>query len=213
MSRPDESSRRFPAPPPQENLSRAAQLAFEALKGRTDGQLLWLGAERASDVWRLPVLDETFEVDLPGGRVSTSCGQEVGLHWTILALHYLALTSRPDRRIPEITFADLKTARSYTGVYHGRVIARLCATVGRDTETLTAAARALGGCAIDGGDAAFDFRVFPRLSLRLIWHAPDDEFPPSATLLLPRNIEDYLCAEDIVVLSERLVSRLSGRPF
>jgi hypothetical protein len=213
VSRPDESSRRFPAPPPQENLSRAAQLAFEALKGQTDEQLLWLGAERASDVWRLPVLNETFEVDLSARRLTTPTGEEVGPHWTILALHYLAVTSRPERLIPEVTFADLETARSYAGVYHGRVIARLCATVGRDTETLTAAARALGGCPIEGGDAAFDFRVFPRLSLRLIWHAPDEEFPPSATLLLPPNIEDYLCAEDIVVLSERLVSRLSGRPF
>jgi hypothetical protein len=30
---------------------------------------------------------------------------------------------------------------------------------------------------------------------------------------LPRNIEDYFCSEDIVVLSECLVSRLCGRPF
>jgi hypothetical protein len=46
-----------------------------------------------------------------------------------------------------------------------------------------------------------------------VWHAPDDEFPASATLLLPPNIEDYFCSEDIVVLSESLVARLSGRGF
>ncbi len=54
---------------------------------------------------------------------------------------------------------------------------------------------------------------FPACTLRLVWHAPDDEFPPAATLLLPANIESYFCIEDVVVLCERLVSRLCGRPF
>ena len=34
-----------------------------------------------------------------------------------------------------------------------------------------------------------------------------------ATLLLPANIEAYFCSEDIVVLSEQLISRLCGRGF
>jgi hypothetical protein len=51
------------------------------------------------------------------------------------------------------------------------------------------------------------------VSLRLIWHAADEEFAASATLLVPANIESYFCSEDVVVLSERLISRLCGRPF
>ena len=113
----------------------------------------------------------------------------------------------------EVTFADLPSARTYAGVYHQRAIARLCATAGKDAERFTASALAVGGRAATGGDAAFEFDVFPRLSVRAIWYAADAEFPPSATLLLPRNIEAYLCTEDIVVLSERLVSRLGGRGF
>jgi hypothetical protein len=53
--------------------------------------------------------------------------------------------------------------------------------------------------------------MFPRICLRLIWHAPDDEFPPSATILLPAAIESFFCTEDIVVLSERLTARLGRR--
>ena len=66
---------------------------------------------------------------------------------------------------------------------------------------------------VDGGDAAFDIDVFPRVATRLIWYAADDEFPPSATLLLPDNIESFLNIEDVVVMSESLVSRLSGRDY
>ena len=91
------------------------------------------------------------------------------------------------------------------------MIERLCATAGQSVEKLRAAAAALGGRTVTGGDAAFDFDVFPRFPVRLVWHAPDDEFPSSATLLLPANAESYFCSEDLVVLSERLMSRLAGR--
>lgn len=207
------SGRRPGTPPAQDNLNRAIKLAFEALDGQSDEQMLWLGAESAGRAWRLPVLAEAIDVDLFARQVTTSSGQSVGPHWQILVLHYLGIRSRPEERVPEVTFADLQTARSYAGVYHGRTVGRLCATVGRDAEGLRAAAGALGGRSVAAGDVAFDFDVFPRLALRLIWHAPDEEFPPSATFLLPANIESYFCAEDIVVLCERLVSRLCGRPF
>ena len=199
--------------PPQENLKVATERGFEALARQERDQLVWLGAEPTDVGWRVPVLDDTLVVDASSRRVTTSGAVDVGPAWRILVLHYLAVDSRPERMPPEITFADLATARSYAGIYHGRVIARLCGTAGRDAERLCAAAESLGGKPADGGDAAFDFGVFPRISLRLIWHAPDDEFPPSATLLLPSNIESYFCSEDIVVLSECLVARLGGRTF
>jgi len=212
----NDSPKRPGVPPPQDNLVRAIGLAHEALTDQGDEQLLWLGAGPSGNGWRLPVLGETLQLDQAARRLATSTGREVGPHWTILVLHYLAIRSRPEKCPPETTFADLATARSYAGVYQGRVISRLCYTAGRDLDMLSAAAVGLGGQGIeaaDSADAAFDFQVFPQLSLRLIWYAADDEFPPSATLLLPANIESYFCPEDIVVLSESLVARLGGRPF
>lgn len=208
-----EFDRRPGVPPAQENLKVATERGFDALADQLHEQFLWLGAEPTDGGWRLPVLDDVLEVDLANRRVTTSDGTAVGPSWRILLLHYLAIDSRPERLPPSIAFADLATARSYAGVYQGRVIARLCATAGREAAKLAAAAEFLGGKPIEGGDAAFDFDLFPRISLRLIWHAPDDEFPASATLLLPVNLESHLCSEDIVVLSESLVSRLGGRPF
>ncbi|MBN2475056.1 MAG: DUF3786 domain-containing protein [Pirellulales bacterium] len=200
-------------PPPQDNLARATELAFAGLAGAPEEQLVWLGAARREAMWRLPVLNDVFHVDLSDKRITTFDGGPVGSVWAILVLHYLAVSSRPETRPPQTTFADLAAARSYAGVYQGRVIGRLCHTAGRSAETLRAAAVSLGGEPAEGGDAAYLFRVFPRVVLRLIWHAPDEEFRCSATLLLPDNIESYFCCEDIVVLSESLVARLGGRPF
>ena len=200
-------------PPPQENLQLAAQRAFEMLGSQSHQQLRWLGAQRSAGAWRLPVLGDVLDVDLSARRIVAPSGDQVGLRWSILVLHYLAVTARPEQMGPSVTFADLGTARSYAGVYAARVNERLCHTAGRRLERLTAGADALAARAADGGDAAFDFQPFPRVQLRLIWRAGDDEFPATATLLLPQNIESYFCCEDIVVLSENLVARLDGRPF
>ena len=197
----------------QDNLRRAAELAFNAVCNQKTEQLLWLGARPQDAVWRIPVLNDLLVMDLSARRVTTSASREVGPVWRILLLHYLAIDSRPEALGPQVTFADLPAARTYAQVYHQRVIARLCATAGRDEKPLRAAADALRGRIVDVGDTAFDFDIFPRLCVRVIWHAADEEFPPSATLLLPANIESYFCIEDIVVLSEGLVSRLGGRSF
>ena len=58
-----------------------------------------------------------------------------------------------------------------------------------------------------------DFQVYHRVRVRLIWYAGDEELAPSAVFLLPVNIESFFCLEDIVVLSERIVSRLAGGRF
>ena len=195
------------------HLKIAQERAFSLATLQSEEKLLWLGAELRDDAWRLPVLNGTFCADLRERRITTPDGVGVGFPWGILALHYLATTSYPELGKPEIAFADIGTARSYAGVYHRRVIDRLCGTVGRDVGKLRAAAEALRGRRVDAGDLAFDFDVFPRFPVRLVWHSPDEEFPPSATLLLPANAESYFCSEDLVVLSERLVSRLGGGPF
>lgn len=200
-------------PCPQDNLQRATELAFSALAKQKTDQILWLGAYLEKATWRLPVLNDYLKLDLSSRRVTTSADREISPVWRILSLHYLAVHSQTERLDPEVVFSDLPAARTYAKVYHQRVIARLCATAGRDAEKFRTASVGLGGQIASGGDMAFDFDVFPRLRIRIIWHKPDEEFPASATLLLPTDIESFFCIEDIVVLSECLVARLGGRGF
>lgn len=200
-------------PPPQNNLQVAIDKAGQDLRGQSAEELAWLGATPFGDHWSLPVLDDVLEVRLPEGLVRTSRGDAVRPQWRVLVLHYLGIRARFQVQPPTLTFADLPEGRVYAGNYDGRVIRRLCGTVGRDATSLAAAAARLNARPAGGGTLAFEFDVFPRLPLRLVWHAGDEEFPPSAAVLLPPSISSMLCAEDIVVLSEQLVSRLSGKPF
>ena len=224
--------------PPQHNLEDAVTRAWSAVRAQPPEQLVWLGAAGEGDHRALPVLEDTLQLDLAAETLRTAAGEPVGPWWQVLTLHYLAVTARPPDSPPATTFADLPGGRTYAPIYQQRVIGRLCATAGRDEQTLRTAAAALaarparkGGLArersgracppfrgpvdasISHEPLALDFQLFPRIALRLIWHGADEEFPPSATLLLPADLPAYFCPEDIVVLSEQLVARLSGRGF
>ncbi|MCR4412782.1 MAG: DUF3786 domain-containing protein [Thermoguttaceae bacterium] len=203
----------FEPKPKRSTYARAVAMAFEAVRCQPADQIRWLGAQPCAGAWRLPVLNEAFDVDLVGAELRTAGGTDVSEAWAVLALHYLSVGSRPETLAPEVAFADLPGGRNYAGVYEQRAVRRLCVFFGSNGDALRRSAIGLGAQPAAGGDAAFDFPVFPRVWVRLVWHAPSDEFPPAATWLLPPNLEAWFTTEDIVVLSERLASRLVGRPF
>jgi hypothetical protein len=200
-------------PPRQQPLRTAHRKAVAALRAQSAVQLQWLRAEGCNAQWRLPVMDGVFLVDINTGRICGGDGADVHPTWQVLTLRYLALRTRPASQLPAVTFASLPAGKTYAMVYENRVNCRLCAGVGKDRRTLLAAAAAVQARAAGGGDAALEINVFPRIPLRLVWYAGDEELMPSCTLLLPPNIDSFLSIEDIVVLSESFVSRLGGRPF
>jgi hypothetical protein len=81
---------------------------------------------------------------------------------------------------------------------------------GRNVAGFRAAAARLNGSAVGFGDAAFDFRVLPRVPMRLILHAGDEEFPAEASILFDRSIGGILSPEDIAWLAGMVVYRLIG---
>jgi len=202
-----------PVLPQQSNFKVAAQKALEAVRNNFTEQLIWLGARPIQNRWTLSVLNELLIADFTDGLVYNSDGRRCGAWWQILTLHYLGLTERPLEQTPTVTFADLPEGRAYAPVLRMRATDRLCRTVGLYKQALLNAGQSLGGKEASLGDLGFEFQVFPRVRLRLAWHAGDEEFPPYANILLPPNIKSFFCIEDIVVLCERLVSRLLGGPF
>ncbi len=196
--------------PRQHNLAQAAALAAEAARRQDAEQLEWLGARRGEGCWEIPVLNDVMSVDLTDGSVRTSAGRNVRPQWRILTLHYLCTPERPSPLRPSITFPGLQSGRAYARIYRRRVIERLCAMVGCTAGPLIAAAEKLGAKRLDQGDVAFELQPFPRIAVQLIWYAGEEELPPSAAILLPENIEEFLHIEDVVVLSEQITARLTG---
>ena len=145
--------------------------------------------------------------------MSTASGAPIGTLWQILALHYLLAAVPVPRSGRQITFEEIPEARGYSGPYTGRVLKLFCATVGRSRDSLLAAARNLQAEIVPGGDLAVRLRVFPQVPLTVAWYEGDEELPPGAAFVYQDNITALLDVEDIVVMAERVVSRLRGKPW
>ena len=194
---------------PQRNYQQAYDLAFAEVRKVPASVLDRLGVvSESAEQLRVAVLGGSFEVDLSGGVVKDAGGQKASVAWAILVLHYLL--SRPSEMSggEYISFMDIPDARGYAKPYDGRVIGRFLHTAGADEATFRAAAKWLGGKEIQAGDAAYEFAMFPRVRMRLLWYRGDEEVAPGASFLYEKQIVGIFCVEDIVVMSELLVGAL-----
>jgi hypothetical protein len=199
-----------PSLPRQENLDIAVSRALEALRRQNEPMLAWLGTDRDErGRIRISVLGRRMSVDFEVGRLVLENGEPVDPRWQVLVIHYLGAPAPVEPTGREIVFADIPDTRGYQGVYQNRVIKRLCHTAGRTAELLSRGSQAVGGEACSGeGDLAFCFHVLPRVPLRLVWSAGDEDFPPNAAFLFQSYVSSLLPPEDIVVLSELIVSQI-----
>ncbi len=196
----------------QTNYQIAFDRGLERLRGQHAASLKALGGRVAAPGrLELPVLDVTFVFDLDAGVVTRKSGDDVGMAWRILAVHYLGACTPWPQSSRWVSFADFAEVRGYESVYGGRVLGRLCGTAGRDEATFVSACQSLGAEPADWGDVGFRFQVFPHLPVVIAWYGGDGEFPPNASFLYPDNALSLLPAEDMVVLSERLVSLLQSK--
>ena len=81
----------------------------------------------------------------------------------------------------------------------------------RDVPALRRACEALGGTALEGGDAAFELALFPFLPVVLRFWRSDEEFPASLQFLLPENMLSFMHYETMMFALSHVVERLRQR--
>ena len=197
---------------PQKNYQQAYDLAMTAARKVPPSTLQRLAVVCKSAVQlSVPVLSGNFHVDLAARTVKDDQGHDATSAWAILVLHYLF--SRPSAMSSQdyISFMDIPEARGYAKPYQGRVVGRFLHTAGRDDATFRDAAEKIAAKKIEAGDAAYEFAVFPRVHVRIIWYRGDNEVSAGASFLYEREVADMFCVEDIVVMSELLVKALSTK--
>ena len=72
------------------------------------------------------------------------------------------------------------------------------------TEALCRACRALGGTALEGGDAAFRLPVFPFFPVILRFWDADEEFPAQLNLLWDKNSQQFVRYETLYYIAGSL---------
>jgi len=135
-------------------------------------------------------------------------GPEADIRERIVLLHYLQTAGGIALTGTWMAFSQIPGAQLYLANFQARSGDRLARAFGDEPLRLLEAARELGGVETDSGDVGVRIPALPRAPvLALVWGG-DDEFPASGDVLFDSSITDYLPTEDIIVLAEKVVTRL-----
>jgi hypothetical protein len=189
-------------------LARQQVLALSIAQVCEDSGARLISQSPDTTTLELTYLNSPLRLELPACTFSSQTASVVHIWDKILILHYLANAKSAAAPAREISFKELKTAAQYYPSFEGRCLIPLMKVFGGHTEQLVENARSLGGQALQAGDAGVRLQVLPKVSVSCIVWKADDEFPASASILFDSTIEQYLPAEDIVVLCQRMVLKL-----
>lgn len=155
-------------------------------------------------------LDRSYRISWPdcGFKDADVSQREVPIQEQVLILHYLMGAIDPDPSGNWIAYREIPGASFYFSAFVKRAIDPLKAVFGQNIKGFIAAAGVLGGIDCGSGDAGYEFRVFPKVPLRLILWEGDAEFGPEANILFDDSAGRMLSAEDAAWLAGMLVYSL-----
>jgi len=162
------------------------------------------------NTFQIPFLDRIYQADFPRFEFKDQNAptKEIPLQEQVLILHYMAAPLIPAASGQWISYREIPGAAFYFGAFAKRAVEPLKKVFGQNLPGFSKSAAKLGAKEIEGGDAAFEFKVLPAVPLQLILWTGDDEFPAEANILFDQTISQILSPEDVAWLAGMLVYRL-----
>jgi len=184
-----------------ENLAKET---FDVILKRTGFE------DRSSDAFRVSFLDRVYRVGFPEFEFfdEKDARKDVPIQEQVLILHYMLGQGETVPSGRWIAYREIPGAGFYFSAFVKRAVDPLKKAFGHNAAGLKQASLQLGGKAVEPGDAAFEFSLFPRVRIRLILWEGDEEFPPEASILFEDTIANFFSPEDIAWLAGMLVYRL-----
>lgn len=159
----------------------------------------------------LTLLQHPYIIRVPEYAVLTSEGGTAPTMSQALLTAYLLTADGTPRAGEWIAFRELPDGVFYHQAFTGYTGGLLARTLGNDIEAFQRGASAAGGGALSAlGDAAYEFRVLPRLWMAVVYWLGDDEdgFPPQANVLFDRAASHYLIADGLAILGSQLTRQI-----
>jgi hypothetical protein len=142
------------------------------------------------------------------GIRETSSGAPVSGVERLLILHYLQWEGDATPAGEIISFRDFPGGAFYYNPFRGRTVAPLVRAIGTDLNLLRERLDRLKWDKGEWGDTSAVIRVFGRVSVILVYHKGDDEFPPDAEMLFDAALRRIFSADDISALAALVCARL-----
>ncbi len=84
----------------------------------------------------------------------------------------------------------------------------ICNRFNNDIDAFKKRCRQLQGTSVAMGDAAFTFRIAPRIPVTVLYWLGDDDFPPEAKILYDKSISEHLTLDIIFALAVEICTRI-----
>ncbi len=155
-------------------------------------------------------LNRYYQISLPDFTFKDMADpkKEVPIQEQVLILHYLQGNKNVHPSEDWVAYREIPGAGFYFSAFVKRAIDPLKNVFGQNLDGLSRAAELLYAEPIDFGDIGLEFKPFPRVPVRMILYAGDDEFPAEANILFDSSAGDILSPEDLAWLAGMIVYRL-----
>jgi hypothetical protein len=127
---------------------------------------------------------------------------------TVLVLHYLINSKSITLRNKLISYRELPNGIVFYNAFRSIAIDPIAKVFGEDLNAFEARSRALSGRKVNHGEAAFEFKIFPRLPITYILWGGDEEIPASANILFDASASEHLHTEDLAEVGEVITHHL-----
>ncbi|MCX7857283.1 MAG: DUF3786 domain-containing protein [Deltaproteobacteria bacterium] len=195
----------------EEAFGLAVRIAADKLKAldpngvceRTGAQIF------DNETIQIEYLNSPYYVNLRTGAILDKDNKDsLQLRDKIILLHYLvdAKGSPPSGKL--ITYAQIEGGKFYFPVFHKRTVEPMIKYFSDKPELLIEVSEPLGAQKERYGDTSISLYPLPLVKMYIILWKGDEDIPANGNILFDKNVTDYLCAEDIAVLTEIVVWRL-----
>lgn len=177
------------------------------------------GCKYENGKFTIPFLNRTVTLTFPEMKTYYEDGTPTADYTRILLSRYCmegvsALSTGKMYSYPEMPWGPV-----YERQFHGRCISRMAGTYGHNIQGFKAGMESIGakeardenGKLPAGSDAAYDFDLLPGLTIRVLFWAPDEEFPANAQVLFSDNFPLAFTAEDIAVIGDVFLNAMKAR--
>jgi len=168
--------------------------------------------DRDKECYRISLVNEEYDVypakaDIIRLRDRQSVSSDfIGL----MIIYYLLFAQDIPVKREWISEKDIPGGTLFFTGPHEIPVHLITEKVQEDLSVFKAKCESLQGNPVDMGDAAYHFRVLPRIPVTVVYYLGDDEFPAEAKILFDRTISDHLTL-DIIYCLVVVMCRIIGK--
>jgi len=160
--------------------------------------------------FRLPLWDQPVIVTYPELVAQDLAGSTLNPLLQAMLVYHFFTTDGAALADRYIAFSELPDGRFYASAFQGYTGEEIRRSLGDNQQGFMQAAHSIGGIPYSLGDAAFTFRLLPRVTLLAVFWSGDEEFPCTYQVLFdaaaPHHLPTDACAIAGSLLTRRLIA-------